>query len=391
VAQVLMVTWDGGGNVPPLLCTGIELLGRGHNVRVLGHEDQGASIAGAGLPFTAYRHARPWSRAQPRDGVDSLRTFVDGGAGRDLEDALAAGPADVVVVDCLMLGPLQAAQARKLPTVALFHSFYAFFGQAMPNGPITELGAPHGRAPRPLWDAATEVVVASDEELDPASAPIPANVHWVGVAQTPVAAPASGDRSRVLLSLSTVWFDGQQESMQRILDALGGLPVEVIATIDDSIVSAGLRVPGNVAARGFVAHTEVMPTVSLVIGHGGHATTMLALAHRLPVLVVPQHPMLDQPMIGRVLAEQGAGIVVDQESSIEQLRAAVTALLDDPSYARAAGKIGARLRAQDGAARAAERIEAIIGVDAGDLAGKAGPVSGRGGPRERRRPPARRR
>jgi UDP:flavonoid glycosyltransferase YjiC (YdhE family) len=362
VAQVLMVTWDGGGNVPPLLGTAVELLRRGHDVRVLGHEDQRASIAGAGLPFTAYRHARPWSRVQPRAGADSLLTFVDGGAGRDLEDALAAGPADVVVVDCLMLGPLQAAQARNLPTVALFHSFYAYFGQAMPKGPITELGAPHGRAPRPLWDAATEALVASDEELDPASAPIPANVHWVGVAQTPVAAPARHDRSRVLLSLSTVWFDGQQESMQRILDALGGLPVEVIATIDASIVSVGLQVPGNVEACGFVAHPEVMPTVSLVIGHGGHATTMLALAHGLPVLVVPQHAMLDQPMIGRVLAEHGAGIVVGQEPSIEELRAAVMALLEDEAYAGAAEAIGARLRQQDGAARAADRIESLIGV-----------------------------
>ncbi len=364
MARVLMVTWDGGGNVPPLLCTALELHRRGHAVRVLGHEEQRASIAGAGLAFTAYRQARPWSRVAPRVGVDSLLTFVDGGAGRDLEDLLAAGPADVVVVDCLMLGPLQAAQARNLPTVALFHSFYAFFGQAMPNGPITGLGAPDGRAPAPLWEAATEALVLSDSDLDPVSAPIPANVHWVGVAQAPVAAPASPDRTRVLLSLSTVWFDGQQASMQRILDALAGLPVEVIATIDASIVAAGLQVPGNVEARGFVAHGDVMPTVSLVIGHGGHATTMLALAHGLPVLVVPQQPMLDQPMIGRVLAEHGAGVVVGQEPSIEELRAAVTSLLEDDSYARAAGAIGTRLRQQDGAARAADRIEALVGVNA---------------------------
>lgn len=164
----------------------------------------------------------------------------------------------------------------------------------------------------------------------------------------------------MLLSLSTVWFDGQQEAMQRILDALGELPVEAIATIDRSIAAEDLRLPPNVQARGFVPHVEVMAQASLAIGHGGHATTMLALAHDLPLLVVPQQPMLDQPMIGEAVAAQGAGIVLTQEASVEELREAIGKLLQDGSYARAAASIGARLRTQDGAARAADRIEALV-------------------------------
>jgi UDP:flavonoid glycosyltransferase YjiC (YdhE family) len=363
MSRVLMVTWDGGGNVPPLLCIGAELRERGHDVRFLGHEEQRASIAGAGFTFTPYRHALPWSRVHPRDPAAAFATFVDGGAGRDLEETLVDAPADAVVADCLMLGPLQAAEATGLPTVALVHSFYAFFGQALPHSPITEMGAPHGRAPQALWDAATEVIVASDNELDPATEPIPANVHWTGVAQGPATPASRDDRSRVLLSLSTVWFEGQQEAIQRILDALADLPVDVIATIDESIAADDLRVPANVHGSRFVAHTEVMPTVALVIGHGGHATTMLALAHDLPLLVVPQHPMLDQPMIGQVLAAQGAGLVVEQQASREQLREAIGALLNDDSYARAAAAIGTRLREQHGAARAADRIEALIDVE----------------------------
>jgi UDP:flavonoid glycosyltransferase YjiC (YdhE family) len=359
-----MVTWDGGGNVPPLLRIAGELRERGHDIRILGHETQRASITDAGFAFSPYRHALPWSRLEPRDPMAIFPVFVDGGAGRDLLEALAETPADVVVVDCLMLGPLQAAEASGLPTVALIHSFYAFYGQAFPHGPITEIGAPHGRVPRTLWDAATEVLVASDYELDPVAEPIPANVHWTGVAQATAAPASPGASSRVLLSLSTVWFDGQEDAIQRILDALADLPVDVIATIDQSIGTDQLRVPANVEVRGLSAHTEVMPTVSLVIGHGGHATTMLALAHDLPLLLVPQHPNLDQPMIGQVLAERGAGLVVDQHASVEQLRAAITALLQDNSYARAAAAIGARLRRQDGATNAADRIEALVEVTA---------------------------
>ena len=149
MARLVMVTWDGGGNVPPLLCTAVELRRRGHDVRFLGHEPQRARLTGAGFAFTPYRQAVPWSRIDRRDPLGVMETFVDGGAGRDLEEMLAGAPADAVVADCLMLGPLQAAEAAGLPTVAFFHSIYGFFGQAFPHSPITEMGLPHGRAPGP--------------------------------------------------------------------------------------------------------------------------------------------------------------------------------------------------------------------------------------------------
>jgi UDP:flavonoid glycosyltransferase YjiC (YdhE family) len=362
MARVLMVTWDGGGNLAPLLAVGAELRERGHDVRFAGHPQQAATIADeAGFAFTPYRHAVPWSRTAPRHPLAPFETFVDSGAGTDVAETLAEEAADVAVVDCLMLGALQAAEQAGIATVALVHSFYAYFGQLFPNSQITAMGEPHGRDPQTLWNAATEVLVASDAELDPVALPVPANVHWTGVAQPRVVAPASpASHSRVLLSLSTVWFEGQQEAMQRILDALGELRAEAIATIDRSIASGGLRLAPNVQTHAFVPHVEIMPGASLVIGHGGHATTMLALAHDLPLLVVPQQPMLDQPMVGQVLAARGAGIVVGQDASVDELRDAIGKLLEDESYARAAAAIGARLRAQDGAACAADRIEALV-------------------------------
>ena len=45
-------------------------------------------------------------------------------------------------------------------------------------------------------------------------------------------------------------------------------------------------------------HDEIMPSASLVVGHGGHSTTRRALAHGVPLLIVPIHRILDQPMIG---------------------------------------------------------------------------------------------
>jgi UDP:flavonoid glycosyltransferase YjiC (YdhE family) len=357
VARILLVTWDGGGNVPPAIGIAGALRDRGHDVRVLGHEQQRAVFSR--FAFTAYRHALPWSRTNPRTPTATLEMFVDDGSSRDVEEVFAGEPADVVIADCLMLGALQAAQAYAVPTIVLVHSFYGHYGQTFADGPVAELGRPHGRAPRDLWDAADAVLVATDRELDPATAPIPANVYWTGVIQPQVAPVSRERRERVLVSLSTVWFEGQQDAAQRVLDALAELPLDAVATVDESIAAGRLQVPSNVELLGVTPHCELMSTASLVVGHGGHATTMLALAHDLPLLIVPQHPRLDQPLIGHIVMTRGAGLALEQDATTEQLREALVTITTRESYAEAAALIGARLRRQDGAARAAEIIEAI--------------------------------
>ena len=69
--------------------------------------------------------------------------------------------------------------------------------------------------------------------------------------------------------------------------------------------------------------------MSLVVGHGGHATTMRALAHDLPLVVMPMHPFLDQPMVGAQVEAAGGGRLVAKDATPEQLRPVIAALLAD--------------------------------------------------------------
>jgi UDP:flavonoid glycosyltransferase YjiC (YdhE family) len=363
MSRFLLVTWDGGGNVPPMLSVGRELRDRGHEVLVLGHGNQADEVDE--LDFVAYKHGLPWSSITPRsDPLAPFKLFVDGGTGEDVREVLSQWPADAIVCDCLMLGALQAAGQSGLPTVALMHTWWGFFGEHFPHAPVTELGEAVGRPPLPLWNAATAVIVTADRQLDPVVNTVPPNVTWTGVAQPTVQPAAKHDRRRGLLSLSTVWFSGQQESIQAVLDGLGHAPVTMIATIADSISTAGLRIPTNVEVRGYTPHTHVMSEVAFVIGHGGHATTMLALAHDLPVIVVPQLE-IDQPLIGSTLQSLGAGLLLDQHPTPEQVTEAVTAVVGNESFHAAAAKIGRRLRATDGAANAADEIEALVPTSVG--------------------------
>jgi UDP:flavonoid glycosyltransferase YjiC (YdhE family) len=103
-----------------------------------------------------------------------------------------------------------------------------------------------------------------------------------------------------------------------------------------------------------------MPSASLVVGHGGHSTTMRALAHGVPLLILPMHCILDQGMIGKAVAAAGAGRVLPKTASAEEIRSAVRSLLKDPSYRRAAGATGARLRSPNGALAAADELEGLL-------------------------------
>ena len=103
-----------------------------------------------------------------------------------------------------------------------------------------------------------------------------------------------------------------------------------------------------------------MPTVQAVVGHGGHATTMLALAHDLPLVVLPMHPMLDQKMIGHSVADQGAAVLLTRKATPQQIRTAVLNVLESADVREAAARLGAQLRAANAAAVAADHLLALL-------------------------------
>ena len=169
----------------------------------------------------------------------------------------------------------------------------------------------------------------------------------------------------VLVSLSTFRFPGMAECLQRLLDATAGLDARVVVTTGPAVDPASLRPAANQEVHRFVPHADVMPQMSLVVGHGGHGTTMQALAHDLPLVVMPMHPMLDQPMVGRSVEEAGAGRVVSKKATVEELATVIAGLLADGPHREAAARLGAAIRAMPGATNAADRVEAVLRNGAG--------------------------
>jgi len=356
MANLLFVTWDGGGNVPPLLGIAAELQGRGHRVRVLGHAAQEEEVRRAGLTLTPYTSARPFRGMDPHSPPDMIATFGDRGMGRDLLAEAAREPVDLVVIDCLLFGAMEAARNAGLRFVIVEHLFDEYYRKRWLRGPIgIGLGLKRLGAKRSLA-AAEQALVASLPELDPGSGR--AGLTYTGPVVT--GTPAAPEEPTILVSLSTFNFPGMSEVLQRIMDACEGLPAHLIVTTGPVIDPADLRFPPGADVHRFVPHAELMPRVSLVIGHGGHATTMLALAHDLPLLVIPMHPMLDQPMVGAAIEAAGAGRTLPKKTEPAQLRPVIADLLGDGPHRESAARLGASIRSRNGAHVGADLIDGLV-------------------------------
>jgi hypothetical protein len=98
---------------------------------------------------------------------------------------------------------------------------------------------------------------------------------------------------------------------------------------------------------------------SLVLGHGGHGTTMRALRHGLPVVGMPATGG-DQVPITRLLEEWHVGRALPGDSTAEQIRAAVEHVLADDTCRASAAQRAVELAGTDGATLAAASIEALL-------------------------------
>lgn len=360
--RALFVTLDGGGNLPPALLLAREITRRGGSARFLGHATQRAAIERAGYTFIPYTRGREYDSAAPRSTVSGVwevtRLFADRGIGHDAVAEARRQPTDAVVVDCLLWGALEETAAAGLPVASLVHTLWDYFRRTA-AGPVGWVGRLHGAHPTAALAAPSLSLVTArrDFEIEP-DAVRPAGVHHVGVIwqDEPMEARPGGGSPRVLVSLSTSSFPGQQRALQHCLDGLADLPVDVVATTGPSIDPAVLAVPANAEVHRRLDHGEVLPGVSLVIGHGGHGTTVRALAHGIPVLVLPMHPLMDQPAIGRAVVRHGAGRTLSKGSRPAEIRAAAEALLADGPERAGAARLGASIRERDGAVLAVDLL-----------------------------------
>lgn len=360
--KILWAVVDGGGNVPPQLAVARALRSRGVDIRFIGHIGVRERVEADGFPFETFSTGRDFEPTTPRPLPVLMATFAREVTSRRLGppiiDAYRRHGADAVVLDVLLTGAIAASLKAAIPTVVFVHCFYRA-AQDMAAGPLGWFVRLRGMDPLAAEQAGALQIVAARTDLDPVRGAPPVvhtGVAWQGVPKPSVPATTP----RILVSLSTCGFGGQRSMLQNILEALAALPVEVTVTAGASVGTAGLRVPENATLHAWLDHDEVLATASLVVGHGGHGTTMRALSFGVPLVTMPANPMIDQKGVGQAIERVGAGIALPKHAGVKRIRTAVERVLSDPGYREAADRFGADIRHQDGAQVAADAIVAHL-------------------------------
>jgi len=418
----LFVTWDGGGNVPPVLGIARRLVERGHDVRVLTEPCLGDAVTARGARFIPFsRHFTREDCGQDIMGDWQAKTPI--GALRQNFDNVVFGPArivagetrraiaterpDVVVVDHLMPGALLAAEAAGIPRVILFHTPEFLPGPGKPaagsgfmprqdfigrardglfNAAFLKMldayvptfddihrgfGLPAVSSPADLVDhyhRADRRLIMTSESFDFPITPAPANTRYVGpILDDP---EWSGEwkspwtdrdtRPLVVASLSST-FQNQRATLQRIITALGSLRVRGLVTTGPAMRGEQFDIPANVVVVPVAPHSRGFPQAAAVITHGGHGTVMRALSSGVPVLCLPMGR--DQNDNAARVVAKGAGLKLSPSAKPERIAAAVQRLIDGQEYRDNAWRLCRIIEEDASQGRAVEELE-TVGLEA---------------------------
>jgi UDP:flavonoid glycosyltransferase YjiC (YdhE family) len=145
--------------------------------------------------------------------------------------------------------------------------------------------------------------------------------------------------------------------MQRVIDAMGSVEVDAVATAGPNLDIADLRAPKNVHLLHSAPHDAVMKEVSLVVTQGGHGTANRALMHGLPLLVLPMGR--DQSDNAARVEAKGAGLRLPSAAPEADITAAVNRLVKETQFRERARRLGDAVKADVEASALVSEVEAI--------------------------------
>jgi UDP:flavonoid glycosyltransferase YjiC (YdhE family) len=378
MADILFVTWGGGGNQTPAIGAAQALRARGHRVSFAGYQSQRARFAGLGLAFSVLDSAdAAWVRGRAHEPV--MKALARGVFAcpehlQDVAAALARRQPDLIIVDCLMFGAIAAVEGLSWPAAVLAHSAP---GALVPPGgplertilgPVRKLRVSAGLPPLTrLWDAWSPfaALCATLPQLEPWTGQLPPSFAYLGPVfeqagprpwQSPW--PAGDRRPLILVSFSTGDAWDQRIRIEKTLTGLAAAPCRVLATTGRADVS-GLDVPANAIVRPWVPHSQVMPHVALTISHGGHGTLCASLAEGAPMVLIP-NPAADQPALAARAAALGAAHILDGDTTPTEIGDAVNRVLQDNAYQKAASNIARAIRSAGQPNAIVSKIEALL-------------------------------
>lgn len=372
--RVLVAFAGGRGHLLPMLPLARALRDAGHEMALSGHP---ASVASYDVFGGLFPHERSSPGAEPAGGTGALvapdlqhelevvgRWYAGTLAQRNVERTAAVVEAwrpDLVVCDEMDFGSVAAAARAGLPCVvvdviasgALARSPYvdarlAALDLQQVKGDLEVVPFPASfRDPRfPLARQALSVRPEQPEVDDPHLA-----AAWL----------AEHDGPTAYLTLGTIFNTESGDLFARVLGALAGQPLRVLATVGPDVDPALLGVAAdNVRVERFVPQGLVLPHAEVVVNHGGSGSVVGALAHGVPVVTLAMGA--DQELNADRLVALGAGVALDvMTAGPDDVRRAVERALTDGDLRAGALRLRDEITALPVVASLVPTIEALVG------------------------------
>jgi UDP:flavonoid glycosyltransferase YjiC (YdhE family) len=284
----------------------------------------------------------------------------------DLQTVIQEWQPDVVVHEIAELAAPMVCTALGVPYVDVG------YGPLAPRSLLEAAGsavAPHWRArglePHPLAGLYRYLYVdpcppaLQSPGLSDVDAVQP--MRTVAVDEASLARPAwfddLPDRPIVYVTLGTIW-NRDVRFFEIVMEALRD-DVNLVVTVgSQNDPDAFGAQPSSVVVRRFIPQHEVLPWCGAAVMHGGSGTMLGALAHGVPLLVIPQGA--DQWANAEQVVASGAGRrLLRDDVSVEVVRGEMSTLLGDRSFSSAAALVRDQIRDMPVPAAAVTRIEAL--------------------------------
>jgi len=165
----------------------------------------------------------------------------------------------------------------------------------------------------------------------------------------------------IYASMGTVQ-NGSEQVFRTIAKACAGLGCQVAMSLGEHVAPGGIgALAGNVVAVNYAPQLELLQRATLCITHAGMNTALESLSAGIPMVAIPVTN--DQPGVAARIRYTETGLVVPYKKlTAGRLRRAVTRVLEDAQYRSNALKLQTAIRQADGLNRAADLIEAALGM-----------------------------
>jgi MGT family glycosyltransferase len=192
---------------------------------------------------------------------------------------------------------------------------------------------------------------------------LPAGFHYLGpFRQDPTEDAGLEDDGRLLVYCSLGTIQGSRaEIFHAVAAACRDLGLRLLIAHGGRLPEdAAASLPGEPVVRAFVPQRAVLARTTLAVGHAGFNTVLDALSLGVPLVAMPL--AFEQPATAARLRRAGVAEVLYRKPTPQRVRAAIERVLGTPGYRRRAGELGAEIAASGGVKRAADFVEASLGI-----------------------------